>query len=635
MPKFVYSGAFTGANKPPAIGTVRAQITSDSRSDHLEQAAITRALDNTITARAGALAGKLIRVGDGKERNTTQGNATKALKFAGKMAGKFAKFGVGVPVGVGVAAAVAVPVALTMGTFKLMNWINSKYLEPKVEATYRQNHAEMFAAWRDLAVDTVLSDAVIDKLVAHAVICGRTNTPELKAEIREMACIGEHLAEALYTQPADQFHLPLKASFNGVEHVIASSTYTTRAFSWYMMAQTATQDLERQAWGKDSISDMVTDGSIIVKDPGNRAYQFLSSARTCCWRRASHFNERADFEKGHSGMHRGIEDYQNKMPGRGGTLLFNKLVNEELYAKFEDGGMPSLAKVDEGQGIGSAFVRFWCAADRRVHHALSFLNTRGSSQGVIEGGTVRQEHVYKGELGGTVHAEFKALIELAVGKGMIKNAENKILASERKFGMAAIEASVAEIKKSAAAFSGSSIKEQTRAAAVLDACKHLQITIDTQKERLGFASDAYAIARRGAESHTEVAKPQWIAQMHQVPSAQRAQFVSASYKVLSYFKDGNIKIKDAAAFARHVVEAGQLAMAHKERDVLTDALCASLQHALSILLESGAQNINLNSLTAAQLDAFRVALAELNAKHAFELVDAGYTQRIEAANRQA
>lgn len=452
---------------------------------------------------ASALRGKEIRVGDGQERNNTVSLGQKARGFFAKALKGFA-FVVGIPV----AGSILIGLGVTVIAIKSINLIgrlaNKKIFEPRAERKYRQANADVVKALETPRPGSVLNkEGVRGKLSIHRDNCA---TPVSDKEIAAMVTMGENIAAAL--QQGDG-SLPL--IFDGKE--VTSNTYTTRALAWYMMALAARQDLDRLDAGQQGTSDMVTAGSMLMKDPGGAMHRFMSSAPTASSRMSTHFAERTGHDEKHKTLgliptgkprQRGIEDYAGKLPGEGGAILFDKLKDDVLFVKIEPCGCPPYFQQEPGQGaVGPAagISRFFHALDRNIDHSLSFVHTRLA--GPDENQVVRQEHLHKGTLKATVDKEFNALVETAIAGGIIEGDAKAIGKSAHKFGMSYVTAAIKQIREAAAhhAVSGGDEALAARCVNLMNQCDEvLQLTRD-ETQRAGIVE---GIERRGFETHLAI-----------------------------------------------------------------------------------------------------------------------------------
>ncbi len=439
----------------------------------------------------GELAGKQISVGNGQAREAGMGD--RALAAAGKAGGY---------VGKGLAALVAIPVGLPVGAaalavrvlLQLPRVINQYALEPRADARFEKSNGAALASLRQPTTGSLALNAdVMGRVEAHARAQGTPLTP---AKLKELVTVGENLAHRLAS---------------GENPGIASGQYTTRALAWFMMAEAAKQDGVRATAGASG-SDMVTSGSFVMKDPGNKVYTFLASAPTAASRMSTHFAERVGHGEEHLAMgfittgkpaQRGIEDYQNMLPGSGGTMLFDRLAarngGEELFVKFESVGCPPYFNATEPHhGTGQAVARFFSALDRNIGHATNFAGSlmEKFKSGPADPSVVkRQEHVYKGALKNTLSEPFANLVKQAVRSGVIDADCKAVGKSVHKLGLPFIEEALNRIQDAATTNDNSSILTQVMT---------LRRAISDESARLGLASDQHGIERRGAEVHISI-----------------------------------------------------------------------------------------------------------------------------------
>ena len=467
-----------------------------------------------LQAGQGGLAGKTISVGDGQQRAQTlslgakfKAGLLKGLKGTGKA--------MGLLLAAPVVLAGAAVVGLVWGLAKIPALINNKVLEPRTEQAYKRQHAEALGALGSPPEGGLLDPnngirnsggPLLDKLLAHA------QSQHLKLnreEIAELVNVGENIARRLQGPGGDSLPLTIELPDQQPPKSlpITPSTYTARAVSWYMMAQGAKQDLARAETDPgDRTSDMPTNGSFVMKDPGNRMYNFLRSCPSSGARMSTHFAERVGHDSKHKVMglfpvgkpaQRGIEDYQGKMPGQGGTMLFDKLRpgqsgDEELFVKFESGGCPPYFKKDAQQVTGQGFTRFFAALDRNLGHSVSFLKSK-SAGAANSAQVLRQEHVDKGVLKKDINAGFSALVSQAIGRGVINGDAKAIGQSVHKMGLPYVLDAVATIREAAVNMESDQFELRER-------CDDLLGKIQDEANRLG-AMGPTDIERRGAEVH--------------------------------------------------------------------------------------------------------------------------------------
>jgi hypothetical protein len=440
----------------------------------------------------------VIGVGDGQARGQALQNAQQAKGF-------FAKMGE----------------ALTSAMHGIVDFFSTSSREARLDKVFAQQNAEMLHDLGWPVDDSILqSPGVLARLEAHA---KATGSPMTQDEIIAMVSSGERISRALTERGGNNGGSPLDVtvsidqpdrSVRTTTHQVESGIYTTRALTWYMMAQAAKQDSEREIRGLSHGNTMPTNGSFVMKDPGNRIYQFMAQAPTSTSRMSTHFAERTSTTEQHkivglipSGKpsQRGIEDFRGRLPGMGGTVLFDKLQNEELFVKLESGGCPPyFGGREKHEGLGTQISRFLPSLARNVGHALSFLNSRGSGSHAT-GSVLRQEHVYKGMLKDTVYTPMKALLKQAQDAGIITKDEAKVFDKGiHKFGMPQVTGALRglEDKLDQARRDGKLSDAQAR-----DLGRQIQGTragIDGVMRDLGHQSDRFGIERRGAEVHIDM-----------------------------------------------------------------------------------------------------------------------------------
>lgn len=254
------------------------------------------------------------------------------------------------------------------------------------------------------------------------------------AEMRAYINTGEHLVNAISRGDVEGGRITL--TIDGNPHTVESNTHTTRAIAWYLTAKTA--EVEILSGG----DHMVTKGSTVMKDPGNKLFEFLNAAPTSYSRISSHFNERAmpdskiDKLSGNP-LQRGIEDFGDKLPGGKGALLFNKLHNEELFMKFEHVGMPTVFRMSghgdahntAGEKIGNAFK----SLGRCIQHSMSFITSRFDTNAAGFG--VHREHAHKDATRDAVFVPFSnVMAHLEGAEAGQEDFPDQLVAQAKKFG---------------------------------------------------------------------------------------------------------------------------------------------------------------------------------------------------------
>lgn len=462
----------------------------------------------------GGLVGRCIQQGDGQARSQWLDIADKAkcgFKTAGKIVGGIAASPLMLVAGVGMLA--------TWGISKVVGLVNNKILEPRSDRVFQNVNPNLGLLTQPMSPHSVAqNDRILDKLETHA---EQNKTPLTRQQIQAYVATGERIAHALRE---GQNTRPISIDIDGTRVQLESSVHTTRALSWFMMAQAARQDHQRDlngdqsAIGDQTVTDMTSSGSFVMKDPGNRIYNFMAEAPTADSRMSTHFADRVGHDEKHkicgfipSGKpsQRGIEDYRHMMPGQGGTILFDKLSpraggSEELFIKFESGGCPPYFRKEPHQGFAQGIFRFFSAIDRNIGHTFSFIGSK------FQGKTDemrRQEHVYKGTLKNDVAAPFNSIVKDAINRGIISASAKSIGASVQKFGLPFLKDALSEIEKLNLQSANPDLGLNLR-------IQNLKLAIDTTSDMLGAQSDHYGIERRGAESHISLDSNDNVVRVH-------------------------------------------------------------------------------------------------------------------------
>lgn len=342
------------------------------------------------------------------------------------------------------------------------------------------------------------SPGILARLEAHASSGGSSATPQ---QILAFAAAGERIAEALANASPEEARIG-KLNVDGVE--VSSSVFTTRALMWHMVTQGACLDQERGLPPGDQNSSIVDSGTVVMRDPGNKLFNFLEAAPTSYGRLSSHYRERAEPDASRflgKPVQKGIEDYQNLMPGHGGSVLFDRIRpsqdaikagmpdEPQIFIKLEHVGTPPLMRVTEAhEGLSHKISNAFSSISRFVQHTFSFVNTRNPDNNASEG-VVRQEHVYKGRLKETVADPFAAALDRLKQDGVIDETQEKSFTKEiKKHGLPRIEARLEQLLADPRV-------ERSSAHGLL---KQVESAIAQSHAALG---DDYGIERRGVEVH--------------------------------------------------------------------------------------------------------------------------------------
>ncbi len=367
--------------------------------------------------------------------------------------------------------------------------ISEKILEPRAERRYAKANSQWIKHLGNPRNTLAADSEAMSKLHAQAQALGNATS---RQERQQLVAVGERLVEALDKGQVTGGRITVShADGSSQSYAIASSTYTTRAICWYLMARAAREDADREAAGQgragvDFPSAMVVEGSTRFKDPDNRLFEFLRSAPSVGPRAATHFEEMLDAPGWHriAGVvkrkqHWGLDDYGSKLPGKGGALVFNKLKAPEhggaceIYLKIEAVGCPDYTHFEDHLGTLDKGFRFVAAGDRNFEHVTHFLGSRShkdSADPTIH--VQRHEHLHKGYLKKPVYTPFLQLMREA------GNSPEDLRTLKRKLrrggGFQAVEHELAQLRGAGDATSGISAK----AGAFLDDVRKVRAALD-------------------------------------------------------------------------------------------------------------------------------------------------------------
>ncbi len=389
---------------------------------------------------------------------------------------------------------------------------------------YIENNKELMGIIKTAQGPTITSSQeVIDKLKSHAENTYRNIS---KDQITEWVTVGENIAKLLKEQAAKPLeeqdgkpkNEPLTVKGDSGMLTIESNPYTIRALTWYMMASAAAQDVARNAVEHEqpTASDMVTSGSIIMKDPGNAIFKFLESSPEANNRTSSHFQDRLGHQEKHlflnffsfknSPSQRGIEDYEGLLPGHGGAMVFDRLKSStkdgmpEIFIKFEAVGCPAWIDDETYNKLFYTPYLFYslvAGASLNIQHSAEFLTTRlpALTKEHAQKEIVRQEHLYKGRLS-KLFEELNKAFENAYTQGVEKpkkdNIEVSIKTAMKDFGL---PAALGEIKRL------TDIGNKTNNKELVENMDKVMKSIEKETTELGKISNRHNIERRGAEVH--------------------------------------------------------------------------------------------------------------------------------------
>jgi len=291
-------------------------------------------------------------------------------------------------------------------------------------------------------------DKIMEKLIAYRDLCGSKISNE---EMRALINTGEHLVNALNHGQVNDRGDTIRVTVNGTTYDVKSCLHTTRAISWYLTAKAA--ELELLEGG----DHLVREGTMIMQDPGNRLFRYLSAAPTAYDRISTHFNERHDgpTPRGlftNQPTQRGIEDFQGKLPSKRGALCFDRLKGRDgspqLFMKFESVGMPTVFRLsghgeDHESGLRKV-ANVFRSIGHCIKHALNFITTRFDRAHGTE--HVHKEHVVKGEPKNVVWKPFTELLrKLDTSTPEARRCVDELLANGKKHGISYIEEALENI----------------------------------------------------------------------------------------------------------------------------------------------------------------------------------------------
>lgn len=346
---------------------------------------------------------------------------------------------------------------------------------------------------------------VIEMLQAHALAAGSVLSSD---QIAGYVALGEHALHAIaqIRSPQGQESAPMPTQLPVAGGLFLSANQEVmRAISWYVVACAAQQDVNRQAEGithqidGKTITDLTIAGAYVFKDTHHAIYDFMNHYPAVYSRISTHFNERSDsalLAYGNA-VQRGIEDYQQRLPGEGGTILFDKLKGGEIFFKFEHSGMPTMASAgkvdDQGQGGAGSYG----VAQRVGSHSLSFLWTRMYPSPGVE----RKEHVYKGLLENAVHRPFLVLVRQAQSLGLLEaqGTPDQYAKQSKNQGLPYLEQVLDQLEAKLTEAEPTPEQEELRQSLMA-----LQSRIFGVKDTLGAQSNHLGIVRRGAETHVDL-----------------------------------------------------------------------------------------------------------------------------------
>ena len=339
-------------------------------------------------------------------------------------------------------------------------------------------------------------------------------------EMHSYINMGQRIMKAIHDSPDGK---NITINEKGITFNLKSDLETTRAISWYLQAKAINDNASTGANIREPA--FLNRGSMLMKDPKIKIYNFLNSSSNVYGRASTHFNERrasdiANFKNtgaagmlagltGNQAAQRGIEDFDNKMPSGKGCLLFDKLSSVSgdgtpaLFMKWESMGTPTVfgsgTHADQASGwSGKVDARFG-SMHRCLGHTLNFITSRFDSGNKNWG--VRRESANKGETK-KVMSSFKNLLDnISTRIGKDENWKKDQLKGAKTFGITSMENTLKEITAliEKQPHATGSLRDQSE----IDQQYNLKPVMDLLMETKSRLGNDLGIERRGDEIHVE------------------------------------------------------------------------------------------------------------------------------------
>ena len=327
-------------------------------------------------------------------------------------------------------------------------------------------------------------------------------------EVLKYAAMGERIVTTLFGDmdaTADLSRVPIK--IDGETHELRADLETVRAISWYLQVKAIADNADHGA------PALLDEGAMVAKDPGNRLYSFLRSSDNAYGRVSSHMQERSDsvptgfsaltslwkggfaamLGSGFAGqpLQYGIEDFDNRMPSKGGTLLFDKLKpsggpqdDPEIYLKWESKGVPNsfgVTGTHANLSLGDKLLNRGLAFFRSLGHTINFASD-ANPQGY------RGEKLQKGEAGEIYNDFTQAVNRLS---GVDANVKERIIGHAGKYGAVEMSRVIDAMLKS----------DEVQGEENQDSRTALQDVQQSLNKWMGRMGPDLGIARKGNEVH--------------------------------------------------------------------------------------------------------------------------------------
>lgn len=374
--------------------------------------------------------------------------------------------------------------------------------EEKANQRFDVQNAEMISVLSQPLPGGLTTNPAVRNLLADHIKDSATQMSP--AEAVQMAAIGEHIYKALSEgKAAGPKGLEVNVPGRESPVLVPPGNFAAKAVSWHLMAAAAQSNLQHQQ-NEPGVkrNDMTNSGTFILKDPGNNVYNFLKANPMVMQRMSSHYEERLDHDKklpvlGKT-LQKGCDDYQNKFPGGGGALLFDKMKGGEIFVKFEHAGTPSLVAKEGHDSKKHTAMRSALAANRWVEHSFSFLESLKATGG-DPNKVVRQEHIHKGEMKAAVYDPYVAALKSATDAGIITKREAEAMKSHaRSHGMPSVSGGLDILKERQQTTPG---LDPAKSDSFTLAAQVLERNIDYKLQSMGQANNDLGIQRRGGEVH--------------------------------------------------------------------------------------------------------------------------------------
>ena len=204
----------------------------------------------------------------------------------------------------------------------------------------------------------------------------RLTNDEMLAYVRLGERVAQAIAESPKPNPPD--NAPPVLMVNGERVTVTPTIELARALSWYLQAK-AMKD--NQSPDRDVTTPGKT-GTLMVNDPEHKLFAFLDLCDQAYFRVSSHMQDETVGMPTIFGipLHRGIEDFRNRMPGGSGTMLFVPLKGDVTLVKWERVGVPMPTRSHADSAEGPQPGRIFGALPRALNHGLNFSKKKAADR---------------------------------------------------------------------------------------------------------------------------------------------------------------------------------------------------------------------------------------------------------------